>query len=73
MLRRVSIADAVRAEQAASLMRLTPEERVQLAFALGRRDVELYAAAQSVSHAEARRRLRSLRQLGREPSASARD
>jgi hypothetical protein len=67
----MSIASAVRAEQFEALKRLTVEERIKLAFELGRRDLALFAAAQSLSVTEARHRLKSQRKTGRWKSASA--
>ncbi|HKU39345.1 MAG TPA: hypothetical protein VJR89_14385 [Polyangiales bacterium] len=57
----MSIADALRAEQIERLKRLDVDARVELAFALGRRDVALYAAAHAVTEAEARRTLSNTR------------
>lgn len=68
---RVSIADELRLEQAERLRRLEVTARIELAFALGRRDISIYAAANAVTAAEARRKLRAQRQTGRMPSASA--
>lgn len=67
----MSIADSLRAEQAEHVRRLEPSARVELAFALGRRDLELYAAANAVSKEEARRKLRAQRRVGRIHSSSA--
>jgi hypothetical protein len=67
----MSIADKLRGEQAERLRRLGTTARVELAFALGRRDIELYAAAHAVTADEARLRLRSQRKTGRVLSTCA--
>lgn len=67
----MSIADKLRAEQAERLKQLDVTARVELAFALGSRDIALYAAAHAVSTDEARLRLRNQRKTGRVPSRSA--
>lgn len=67
----MSIADTLRAEQAERLKRMDVNARLELAFALGRRDIALYAAAQGVTVAEARRRLSAQRKVGRVRSSSA--
>jgi hypothetical protein len=64
----MSVADTLRAELAAKLKLLSPEERVALALELGRRDVALYAATHALSPDEARRRFRAQRRAGRVPS-----
>lgn len=66
----MAIADRLRQEQAERLRHLGTTDRVELAFALGRRDVALYAAAHAVSADEARARLRRQRKTGRVPSCS---
>lgn len=67
----MSIADKLRAEQAEQLTLLGVTDRVELAFALGRRDVALYAAAHGVTEDEARVRLRKQRKNRRVHSRSA--
>lgn len=67
----MSVADSLREEQAERVRQLDPSARVELAFALGRRDLELYAAANGVTLQEARRRLRAQRKTGRVHSVSA--
>ncbi|RIL05253.1 MAG: hypothetical protein DCC71_11020 [Proteobacteria bacterium] len=52
-----------------ALARLSASERVALAFDLGRRDLESYAASRGFSLAEARRALERRRQARRTPSA----
>lgn len=71
MLVSMSVADILRAEQAERLRRMDATARMELAFALGRRDIALYAAAHAVAEDEARRRLRAQRKTGRVHSASA--
>ena len=71
MLVGMSVADSLRAEQAERLRRLDVTARVELAFALGRRDLALYAATHAVTEAEARIRLRARRRTGRVHSTSA--
>ena len=66
----MSIADRLRAEQAERLKQLDAAARVELAFALGRRDIALYAATHAVSAEEARRRLSAQRRVGRIHSES---
>ena len=67
----MSIADKLRVEQAERLSRLDATARIELAFALGRRDVALYAAAHAVTADEARVRFRNQRKTGRVLSRSA--
>ena len=56
-----------RASRMAELAKLSPDERVALALALGRRDVELLCQAEGISEEQARRRFRAQRQRGRQP------
>jgi hypothetical protein len=67
----MSIADRLRVEQAERLRQLSAAARVELALALGRRDILLYAAVHAVTAEEARLRLRSQRKTGRVHSSSA--
>jgi hypothetical protein len=67
----MSIADRLRVEQAERLRQLDATARVELAFALGRRDISIYAAVHAVNTDEARLRLRSQRKTGRVHSSSA--
>jgi hypothetical protein len=67
----MSIADELRVEQADRLKQLGATDRVELALALGRRDIALYAAAHAVTAGEARVRLRNQRRHGRVHSLSA--
>jgi hypothetical protein len=48
--------------------RLSPDEAIELALRLGRRDAETYASAHGVSLEDARRKFRQTRQQGRRPS-----
>jgi hypothetical protein len=66
----MSIADTLRAEQADQLRQLDATARIELAFALGRRDIALYAAAHSVTPEEARLKLRAQRSTGRVHSSA---
>ena len=70
-LENMSIGTAMRTEQFARLKRLAPEQRIELALESGRRDLALYAAAQLLSKAEARRRLKAQRGIGRLKSVAA--
>jgi hypothetical protein len=63
-----SVADALRDETRRRVSALTVTERIELALALGARDVELYAATCGIDREEARRRLRAARRLARRPS-----
>jgi hypothetical protein len=67
----MSIADKLRVEQTERLKQLGATDRVELAFALGRRDIALYAAAHGVTEDEARVQLRNQRKHGRVHSRSA--
>jgi hypothetical protein len=67
----MSIADRLRMEQAERLRQLDTTARIELAFALGRRDISIYAAAHAVPVDEARLRLRTQRKTGRVHSSSA--
>ena len=60
-----SVADDLRAEDRARVMRMTPAERVALALALGERDLELFRAAHGLTREDAMRLLDRQRQVGR--------
>jgi hypothetical protein len=64
------VADLLRAEDRAAVEALTPAERVALALALGRRDLETFRLAQQppLDPVEAARILERRRQAGRRPS-----
>jgi hypothetical protein len=64
----VTICERLRHEDRERLMRMTPEERLAEAFALGDAAIEAYAAAHGVDREEARRRLELAGQSGRRPS-----
>jgi hypothetical protein len=65
-----SVADRLRQEQQERVRALPAAERIALALALGARDLALYRRGHvpPISVEDARRRLRSLRQVGRRPS-----
>jgi hypothetical protein len=65
-----SVADLLRAEDRAAVEALNPAERVALALALGRRDLETFRLAQQppLDRADAARVLERRRQTGRRPS-----
>ena len=50
------------------LAAMTPAERVELAFRLGERDLDLFCAVQKLPRGLARRLLARTRRLGRRPS-----
>lgn len=66
-----SVADTLREASRRRVARLTPVERVQLAWALGDADVALMCSAQGISADDARRRIARSRQAGRVYSRSA--
>lgn len=53
------VSTASKAAQREEILKLSPDERVELALALGRRDVEIYAEGHGISVAEARAVLRA--------------
>ena len=59
------VASLLREQDRERLARMTPDERVQEALALGQRDIAAYAAAHGVDHQEARRQLERAAQAGR--------
>jgi hypothetical protein len=63
-----AVAESLRADSRARLRRMTAEERVAEALALGRRVVTAYATAHGIDEGEARRRLERVAQSGRLPS-----
>lgn len=65
-----SVADDLRDEERQAVLALSPAERVALALALGRRDLELFRAAQRprLSRGDAAWRLDRQRQAGRRRS-----
>ena len=66
--RMVTISERLRQEDRDRLRRMTPEERLAEALALGDEAIDAYAAAHGVDHEEARRRLEHAGQAGRRPS-----
>lgn len=63
-----SVADELRRQDAAALARLSADERLALAFALGDADVDAYCRTHGVTGAEAARHFERQRQKGRTPS-----
>jgi len=65
-----SVADQLRVEDREAVQALSPSERVALALALGRRDLEAFRAAHDppLSDDEAARLLERRRQAARHPS-----
>ena len=66
-----TLAAYLRDRTADDVRRLSPDERVQLALALGDDDLRLYCAASGIATEDARRRVRANRQAGRRPSGAA--
>ncbi len=71
MARRASVADHLVARERERIERLSVEERVQEALALGEQAIGLLAEELGVDPREARRVLARERQKGRLPSVSA--
>jgi hypothetical protein len=67
----MSVADDLKAELQATVDKMTPEERIRMALALGERDVALFAATQGIDLVTARRLLAKQRQVGRTYSRCA--
>ena len=67
-----SIGDVMREEQREATRRMSGEDRLARALALGRMAVEAYAAQAGVTPREAARRIDLRDQLSRTPSACAR-
>ena len=65
-----SVADDLRDERLRETRDLTVDERIDLALALGRRDVEFYMAMNKVDRTTAIKRLRDVTRTGRRPSKS---
>jgi hypothetical protein len=63
-----SVADELRRQDAAALARLTANERLALAFALGDADIDAYCRTHGVTSAEAAKHFERQRQNGRTPS-----
>jgi endonuclease V-like protein UPF0215 family len=63
-----AVAEALREESRERQRRMSAEQRLGEALALGKRAIATYAAAHGVDEAEARRRLERATQAGRLPS-----
>jgi hypothetical protein len=59
------VADALRHENAAAIAAMTPQERLDLAFELGRRGIEMYMTAHHVDRETAARELKRAGRAGR--------
>jgi hypothetical protein len=66
-----SVADRLRRQTVASVLRLSAANRIDLALRLGDEDAARLAAARGISEAEARRLIRASRQIGRSRSSAA--
>jgi len=62
---RSKVAEELRQEQTREVLTMTPAERVELAFALGERDLEFFMAANRLSREEALAQIERSRQAGR--------
>ena len=69
-MRRPSVADETISDRRARIAHLTADERVALTLALGRRDLEIYAAASGLDLRAARLAVERRRQARRRVSAS---
>lgn len=67
---RSRVAEEVREAQRQEMLAMTVEERIELALALGRRDVEFYMAANGVDRETAKRALADVTSHGRRPLKS---
>lgn len=67
-----SVADEVRRRTIDQVLALSPEARLDLAFALGEQDLDLFMRATGLGRDAALGRLRSSRQRGRAPSVANR-
>lgn len=65
VMARSKVADELREEQMRAVAAMTPQERIDLAFACGQRDLEFYMAATGLDRDEALRRIERTRQVGR--------
>jgi hypothetical protein len=66
-----SIADALRARTMAQVLAMSPRARIVVALTLGDDDLALFVRASGLDRAEALKRLRAGRRIGRAPSRSA--
>jgi hypothetical protein len=62
---RSKVAETLRTEQMRDVLAMTPAERVELAFALGERDLAFFMAANGLSREEALAEIERSRQTGR--------
>jgi len=62
---RSKVAEALRAEQMREVLAMTPAERVELAFALGERDLAFFMAASGLSREKALAEIERSRRAGR--------
>ena len=62
---RSKLAEQLRQEDAAAIAALTPAERLELAFELGRRGIEMYMTAHHVDRDTAARELKRAGRAGR--------
>jgi hypothetical protein len=62
---RSKLAEQLRQESAAAIAAMTPAERVELAFELGRRGVEMYMSVHHVDRDTAARELKRASRAGR--------
>jgi hypothetical protein len=65
---RSRVAEELRAEQTADVLKMTVDERLELAFGLGDEAIANYASANGVDHATALRVLSRQRHAGRRRS-----
>jgi hypothetical protein len=62
---RSKVAEKTQQELDRQMLAMTPEQRMELAFALGERDLQLYMAANELTREEALAALRHASQAGR--------
>jgi hypothetical protein len=62
---RSKVLETLRREDAARIAAMTPAQRLELAFELGRRGVDMYMTAHRVDRATAARELKRASQAGR--------
>jgi hypothetical protein len=62
-----SVADDLRDETREEMLRLTPEERIELVLQLGERGLEVFRQANGLDRETAIRELQRRRQAGRRP------
>jgi len=66
-----SVAHDLRRRTRDQVLALSPKARIELAFALGEQDLDLFMRATGLDRDAARRRLRSARYRGRTPSVAS--